>query len=127
MAAKKRKFSDDVAELIGLEQLLMDPHFRRESDEVAGLLADGFLEFGASGRSWTGREILAQLATEPGQPAPRMENIAVRGLAEDAALITYRAVRGDEATLRSSVWLRDRGQWRIAFHQGTPEAGVSRA
>ena len=126
MAAKKRKFSDDVAELIGLEQLLMDPDFRRESEEVAALLAVGFFEFGASGRMWTGREILAHLATEAPQSPPKMENIVVRGLHEDAALVTYRAIRGDEVTLRSSVGLRERGQWKIAFHQGTPGSGNPR-
>jgi ribonuclease HI len=119
MVAKKRRFSDDVEELIGLEKLLMDPDFRQESAEVAALLAMGFMEYGASGREWTAREILTHLVQEPPQPAPRLENMVVRGLAEDAALVTYRAIREDRITLRSSVWVSERGQWRIVFHQGT--------
>jgi hypothetical protein len=112
-----------IAELRRLELLLMDPAVRRDREHVVSLLADDFVEFGSSGRVWTRESILALLATETYE-APAMEDFACRMLSEKVALATYRAVRmqatGERAvTLRSSLWTRESGTWKICFHQGT--------
>jgi len=116
-----------TAQLERLERLLMDPAVRRDRARVAELLAEEFTEFGASGRVWTRKAILDLLATEEYTP-PVVEKFSCRELAEDVALATYRAVRADAATgaravtLRSSVWVRQSGAWRMVFHQGTRAA-----
>jgi hypothetical protein len=116
-----------TAQLERLERLLMDPAVRRDRARVAELLAEEFTEFGASGRVWTREAILDLLATEEYTP-PVVEKFSCRELAEDVALATYRAVRTDAATgaravtLRSSVWVRQSGAWRMVFHQGTRAA-----
>ena len=115
---------DISSHLRRLEETLLDPAVRRDGARVGELLADDFVEFGSSGRIWTRDEILDLLAVEP--PAPiRMADFACALLAEDVALVTYRAWRTDARTgtqfssLRSSIWTKKAGGWRLRFHQGT--------
>jgi hypothetical protein len=112
------------SELERLELQLMDPAVRRNRERVAGLLTEDFLEFGSSGRVWTRETTLELLATETYSP-PVVESFACRVLGRDVVLVTYRAVRttgatdGRTVTLRSSIWTRKSGSWKICFHQGT--------
>jgi len=121
--------SGKTSEEIGLllrarEQALLDPAVRRDRARVAELLADDFLEFGSSGRIWTRDSILDLLATESYDP-PAMEEFQCDLIGEDVALVTYKTVRADAASglraevLRSSIWIREAGDWRVRFHQGT--------
>jgi hypothetical protein len=116
---------ETFAELQRLELLLMDPGVRRDRECVALLLADDFIEFGSSGLVWTRDSTLELLATEPATyEAPAVEDFACRLVGENVALATYRAVRmkatGERAaTLRSSIWTKKSGNWKICFHQGT--------
>jgi hypothetical protein len=123
---KMETAADEVTatELERLELLLMDPAVRRDRERVAGLLAEDFQEFGSSGRVWTLATTLEQLRSETYSP-PVIECFACRVLVEDVALVTYRAVRSNGATgerkvtLRSSIWVRMSGNWKMRFHQGT--------
>jgi hypothetical protein len=119
-------------ELLRKEKLLLDPAIRRGRSEVAALLADGFFEFGSSGRIWTRDGILDLLATENYDP-PTMEAFACRLIEDSVALVTYRTVRLSPDTgqsrvvLRSSIWIRQSGHWRVQFHQGTPASQADAA
>jgi hypothetical protein len=104
-----------------LERRLHDPSVRASQDAIAALLADDFIEIGASGKTFDKTQVIAALLNE----APReiaMSNFSVRSLADDLALATYRAQINANASLRSSLWRFESGQWRMAFHQGTPIA-----
>ena len=108
------------AELHRLESALArrDPALL-ESDArtLPELIADDFLEFGASGRTWTAAEVREALATEPARDVP-MEDFAVARLGVGAALVTYRS-RDPRHARRSSIWVRRNGRWVMRFHQGT--------
>ncbi len=114
-----------AAQLLHREQLLRDPVVRKDRAAVAALLAEDFVEIGASGRFWTRDEILDLLATEE-YHTPVIEGFACQQIAEDVVLVNYRAVRTHEATgkrsvtLRTSLWSKENGVWRMRFHQGTP-------
>jgi glyoxylase I family protein len=84
---------------------------------LSELIADDFLEFGASGRAWTAADVRQILATEPARDVP-MEDFAVSRLAAGVALVTYRS-RDPRHARRSSIWVRRRGRWLMVFHQGT--------
>lgn len=106
-----------VQTLVALEICLMSP----EADKAARLLAEDFVEFGASGRVYDRAGTLAALA-DMGARAKVVEisDFAVRRLGADLVLATYRVA--SPASLRASLWrLTDEG-WRILFHQGTPAA-----
>jgi hypothetical protein len=106
------------------EEALLDPAVRRDRARVEALLAEDFLEFGSSGRTWSREEILELLANETCQP-PAIEDFRCDWIGEDVALVTYKTVRvGPESglrtvVLRSSIWIKGSGEWRVRFHQGT--------
>ena len=108
-----------------LEQSLLDLAVRRDGERLRQLLTDDFLEFGSSGRVWTRKSIIDMLATETNFFPPSIEEFECTFLSEKVALVTYRTVRTDAKTgermssLRSSVWTRQDGEWRMRFHQGT--------
>lgn len=109
--------------LFGLEQELLGCATRSDAARLSQLLADDFVEFGASGNVWgTKAQVIAGLQEELFS-ARRMTEFALKRLSEDVVLVTYRCHRkavGD--SLRSSVWRKEQGQWRMVFHQGTPAA-----
>jgi hypothetical protein len=103
-----------------LERELLTPT-ARASDRVAQLLADDFVEFGSSGRSYDKASIIAALRDES-PTAITATDFAVRLLAPEVALVTYRSclqAQPDVHALRSSIWRRDGDAWRMVFHQGT--------
>ncbi|MGA9667849.1 MAG: DUF4440 domain-containing protein [Terracidiphilus sp.] len=117
--------NDLAKHLRTLEESLLDPAIRRDSAQVAALLAEDFLEFGSSGKVWTRDQILDLLATEKYEP-PAIEDFRWDLIANGVALVTYKTVRTDPhsgertTTLRSSLWTERSGEWRVRFHQGTP-------
>lgn len=112
-----------AAELRGLEELLLVPDVRK-STQLTELLADEFVEFGSSGRVYTKDDLVAALQAESPVTQTTSE-FKVTTLAPDVALLTYRIRRHSQPpvdTLRSSVWLRSKGQWQMVFHQATVTA-----
>jgi hypothetical protein len=114
------------AHLRQLEESLLDPAVRRDSELVASLLADDFIEFGSSGRSFDKASIIEELKNEPARPASLLSDFAARPLSPDVMLVTYRSTRRSplgETTAqaqRSSIWVQRDGRWQLTFHQGTP-------
>jgi hypothetical protein len=88
-----------------------------DAQTLHDLIADDFLEFGASGRTWTAADVRNTLATEPARDVP-MEEFAVARLSVGVALVTYRS-RDPRHARRSSIWVRRKGRWQMVFHQGT--------
>lgn len=125
------KASTDL--FFSLESDLHRPDVRSSRRRVAELLADGFIEFGSSGRVYDKATIIAALACEASSGSaapPQVSEFVVRAISEDAFLITYKSSRSAAAmekarqTLRSSIWKMIEGRWQMVFHQGTiiPEA-----
>ena len=113
--------------LIGLETTLHGEDVRR-SQLAAELLADDFVEFGASGRTYKKEELLRALRDDPYHAFQALD-FRVQIWAEDVALVTYRTRRVDPPhleALRSSLWNRRDGKWQMVFHQGSP-VGASTA
>jgi hypothetical protein len=118
-----------TAEIHALEMRLLEPSVRASAEALAELLAPDFVEFGSSGRVYDRAQIIAALSGEQSAPAPPPErtitDFAVRSLAVDVALATYRVARhmqgapDAEHVVRSSIWRRDGRRWQMTFHQGT--------
>jgi hypothetical protein len=111
--------------LLALERDLLRPEIRRSRVELEARLAPDFVELGGSGRAYDRPAVIAALGDEePG--SVRIEDFAVRLLAPEVALATYRSVRtapgGGAAAvaLRTSIWRREGEAWQMTFHQGTP-------
>lgn len=106
-------------ELEKLELELLDPDVRKDAGRVTELLADGFLEFGSSGRVYE-KKMLVDMISREEMAKVLIRDFAVRELSDSVALVTYRTVgqAGQEAR-RSSIWVTDGKDWRMVFHQGT--------
>lgn len=112
-----RSVSTVDVEIRELEMTLLRPETRGSPSELNRLLADGFVEFGSSGRVFTKAQVIAALDADPTSPEmPVLDDFQTRELAPDVVLATYRCGR----SLRSSIWTHDGTSWRIVFHQGTP-------
>lgn len=117
--------SEIVARLHQFELSMHRPEIRASHERLNELIADEFIEFGRSGRTYDKQTLLAALAQESGaDPAPTVTDFQARFEAETVVLVTYRSTRATMsppmATNRSSLWrLRD-GRWQMTFHQGTP-------
>ncbi|WP_440223633.1 DUF4440 domain-containing protein [Dokdonella sp. MW10] len=112
--------------LLQLERDLLDPVVRADAARLDALVADDFLEVGASGRSFGKDEVMTRLPVEQ-DVAFTAEAMQAHVLAEGVVLVTYVAERrsGGETvrSLRSSIWIRTARGWQMRYHQGTPTAG----
>ncbi|KQW26954.1 RNase H [Rhizobium sp. Root274] len=119
----------DLVEIRSLEQALHRPEIRRSRIELEGLLAEGFLEIGASGRAYDREAIITLLLEEEDDSSGELQttNYALRPISKNAVLLTYEATRvyrdgSTRSTLRSSIWTHDGTKWQMLFHQGTVRA-----
>ncbi|MGN6125782.1 MAG: RNase H family protein [Humibacter sp.] len=114
----------DLDTVVRLERELLDPAVRSDPASVAALLHPDFEEIGRSGRLWGRDTLIEELSIEQGFVAD-VEVLGAERVGPDAVLLTMRATDARGATLRSSLWVRDRAgsgaRWRLRFRQGTPE------
>lgn len=115
---------DHRTEVVELERTLLDPAVRGDARRLDELLHPEFVEIGASGRLRNREAIRAELLAAPALEAD-CEPLSVLTLAPGVVQLVYRCtarVDGESRrSLRSSVWERVDGVYRIRFHQGTVE------
>lgn len=104
-----------------LERELLQPETRADLGRTAVLLHPDFTEIGSSGRLWTRDAMMMALEDNPGGPV-ELELLGADRLGEKTVLLTYRSHTREGSALRSSLWVLEGAQWRLRFHQGTPEA-----
>ncbi|UIK89131.1 ribonuclease HI family protein [Arthrobacter polaris] len=113
--------NQDALEIVAaLERELLDPGVRADPLRVGELLHPDFEEIGASGRRWTRQEVLEMLNEEESATV-ELQVLSISQVDTSTALLSYRSVSPAGSALRSSLWQREDGQWRLRFHQGTPE------
>lgn len=105
-----------------LELELLAPATRSNYQRLDALLADDFLETGASGQTICKADVLAHLPQEQGLGfiASQMQ---AQLLSPTVVLVTYVASRHDAdqtvVSKRSSVWVKQADHWQMRYHQGT--------
>lgn len=115
---------NDEEDLKKLEESLWLPEIRFSREKMEEILAEGFFEFGSSGRIYDKHDTILIPPHEIGAKFP-FPDFSARLLSSSVALVTYQSIlQGSDGSfhhaLRSSVWRRtDRG-WKLIFHQGTP-------
>lgn len=114
----------DLAEVVRLELLLLEPEVRSDPGRVLDLLHEDFFEHGSSGRVWDRSSITEATASATGTVHAR--DVTARRLGRDAVLVTYTSESAGQRALRSSTWVREQGTWRLLFHQGTLVGQVPR-
>ena len=110
-----------------LEVELLQNDIRKNTKRLSELIADDFIEFGASGKRYNKKIILDSL---PNQEEVRylVQDFSLIQLSPNTVLATYRLemdniFKGEfSVSLRSSIWQFRNNNWKIMFHQGTPQA-----
>ncbi len=107
--------------LVELEWSLWSSGPRSDVGYLDRVLAEDFLEFGRSGRTYDRASIMADTPVEIDAD---LDDLSVRLLSQDVALVTYRSIlrhrTAAQVSNRASVWRHDGDRWRLEFHQGTP-------
>ena len=103
----------------------MSPEAWQSREALEARMTSGFVEFASEGRVYDRSALVAELFGRVPPPI-HVEDFTVRELGPEVALVTYRSVierpDGEPPTtaLRSSIWRREDGSWRITFHHWTP-------
>ncbi len=117
------ELTDDEKEILyELEESLWRPETRFDDEYMDDVFADDFHEFGRSGRTYERDEMLGLPTQEIDIDLPLKEFRAEK-VAEGVALVTYvSVVQYEELEIgnRSSLWVKEDGDWKLRFHQGTP-------
>ena len=112
------------ADILEREEMFICPPPGTLPAQIEELLAEDYCEVGASGGTCTrarGIEVLLRRSLTPPEVPWKIEGFAVRRLSENVCLATYvldwRLALG--RTRRATIWRREGGIWRAAYHQGT--------
>jgi hypothetical protein len=111
------------AELILKEESLLENSTRNTPRQIAELLDDNCVEFEASGKRRVYRRG-ERLENADGVLYIDSASVSSINLSENCVLLLYVGVKVNKNIRTksncSSVWKRSEGQWKMAFHQGTP-------
>src|SRR2546428_4836992 len=92
-----------------LEIRVMTAAGERRADDIRDLVADDFLEIGASGRTYTTAEVLAAIETAPLRKF-EVEDFKIVASGSDWTMVSYRAGersdQGSTTSLRSTLWVK---------------------
>jgi hypothetical protein len=124
----KENNMDMRALILDLEASLLKPDVRSDHQRLNTLLADDFVEFGATGQVWTKPEIVAAMEGEI-SVVRVIDDFVLRHLASDVALATYLCHHtfpggSGYSSRRSSIWREGADGWQMVFHQGTQLSGT---
>jgi len=107
-----------------LEVELLQPGVRKSSKRLNELIADNFLEIGASGKQYYKKDTIEALMEED-ELKFSINNFHTVEIAPYTVLATYEVEKENLESnkilfsTRTSIWKNIDGNWQIIFHQGT--------
>ncbi|WP_255182442.1 nuclear transport factor 2 family protein [Rhodococcus sp. 06-1460-1B] len=113
--------NDEVGQVLELERQLQRAETRRDRGRLVALLADDFVEIGASGVVWTKQSTLELLGGESADDGIiEVHDFSGRILGAGVVLVQWTSRRSERRARRSSIWRRAPDGWELVHHQGTP-------
>ncbi|TCI46150.1 DUF4440 domain-containing protein [Exiguobacterium sp. SH3S2] len=102
------------------ERLLLTTEVRTSPERLRELLTEDFFEIGSSGRVLYKEDDTNTM--DLGEIDITLSDFNLEVIRDDVVLATYRTENHatEKTTLRSSIWVRIDGVWKMRFHQGTP-------
>ena len=101
---------------------------RNDREWLEQILHKEFREITRTGVLVTRTETIECLSAEIDAPTILSSNFKLISVSDNFAILHYRTFNpdGSRTSLRSSCWERfDNDQWKLVFHQGTPESKES--
>lgn len=118
-SAGRPSADNDVSTVLDLERELQTAECRRDRERLARLLADDFIEVGASGTVWDKSSILDMLGSEVSVEIEMIEPVG-RVICADCILLQWISRTSKMRARRTSLWRRTNTGWELVHHQGTP-------
>jgi uncharacterized protein (TIGR02246 family) len=122
----------DAGTILDLEREYWEAVKRKDGDTVAKLSAESCLVVGVQGIREIERDEIARMATQHQLESYTVDdrNARVLPFGDDVAVVAYEVdatmtLNGKRSSTRayhSSVWVRDRGEWRCLMHTETQMA-----
>lgn len=114
-----------LTQVTTLEEGLWRAETRFDDAFLAGILAEDFVEFGWSGRTYQRSDLIGNRDPNTSIRATLpLRDFWARYLADDLVLVTYVSEehhnRQRRHGNRSSIWTRSAEGWQLRFHQATP-------
>ncbi|WP_416825626.1 DUF4440 domain-containing protein [Ectobacillus polymachus] len=106
--------------IYNLECSHLKPEIRVSEEALSTILADDYFEIGSSGNVWRRSDYIGD--EHPLSPdCLLISDFDMQILSPDCVLTTYRIFNETKAikTIRSSIWRKRNGTWKLFFHQGT--------
>jgi hypothetical protein len=101
-----------------LEMELVQPATWRNTARLSELIDDEFEEFGSSGKRYRKQDILNSLPKENNVQC-KLSHFEFKTLSKVCILVKYKSTSPVTVSLRSSVWVKNSGNWKILHHQAT--------
>jgi len=98
---------------------LLRKDIRNDKNELKKLISKDFVEYGSSGATFKYDEITARLLEEENEINYRIISMDIRQISENIVLILYTIKMKNFFSNRSSLWKKEKGKWKIIFHQAT--------
>lgn len=113
---------DVEAELLGYEPIFHRDRFGETRADYLARTDEDYWEVGASGQIYE-RDYVVDAVVRRGK-VEGDENWVVsdpccRQVGEDTFALTYQLDQAGRLTRRVTIWRRERGRWKILYHQGT--------
>lgn len=102
------------------ERLLLTTAVRTSPERLRELLTEDFFEIGSSGRVLYKADDTNTM--DLGEVDIALSDFNLEVISDDVVLATYRTEnhQSGRIALRSSIWVKIDGIWKLRFHQGTP-------
>ena len=101
-----------------LEIELLSHKVRKDPIRLNELIADNFIEFGASGNRYDKKTVLESVPLQD-EFHYSIHDFAENRFGPGTVHVTYRLEKDSISSLRSSIWQLNNEQWQMIFHQGT--------
>lgn len=108
----------DFKTIESLELELTSLETRRSSNRLSEILSDDFEEIGKSGRVFNKIAIISLLMNEEHQEI-KFSKFKFTKLSDASILVKYKSYCNGKNALRSSIWVKNNGNWQMFYHQGT--------
>lgn len=111
--------------LLQFEKNLLDPIFCSDIKNLDGYFAADYMEYGKNGTIYDRAKTIGILLEGKWRDI-EIKDFSIRCLSSHTAVAHYTAVQGgdsEEMSLRTSIWVKEDGLWKLHFHQGTEIRG----
>jgi len=106
-----------------LEERLLHTEVRKNSTILNELLNNEFEEIGSDGKISTREEVIEWLVNKEKNTKWSLNDFRIKELSPELILATYIAIKKNKSnssrSIRSSIWKKYSGTWKMIFHQGT--------